>query len=133
VERLTFLRLAGISSAAAFVGGKYLGEPAAAWAMNPRFDTTLRITSAGTVIATGPTNFAPDEARARIWAAVVQASRVQTGMTGWVRADSGSWSQVLTGQALKRGAADAYGVAYVQDHDGSYEWYPWGLAVTLHA
>jgi hypothetical protein len=127
MERLPFLRLAGISGAAAFVGGKYLGE--SAWAMTSRFDATLRLTSAGTVIASGPTGFAADETRARFYAHVAQGGRVQAGATGWV---SGStWSAVLTGPPLRRGSADAYGLAYVENQDGSYEWYPWDVEVTL--
>ena len=129
-DRLTFLRLAGVTSAAAFVGGKYLGEPAEAWAMNPRFDKTL-VLSGGTVCATGPTSFAPDEVRARVYAHVAQGSRVQSGATGWVSGRAGSWAVVLSGPPLKRGAADAYGVAYVEKQDGTYEWYPWEVAVTL--
>ncbi len=130
-DRQTFIRLAGIGGAAAFAGGKYLGDAAEAWAMNPKFDTTLRITSGGIVIAAGPTSFAVDEARARIYALVAQGSRVQSGQTGWVRADATSWSSALAGPALKPGAADAYGVAYVQNRDGSFEWYSWEVAVTL--
>lgn len=128
-DRLTFLRLAGIGSAAAFAGGKYLGEPVAAWAMNPRFDTTLKLTSGGFVRAAGPTAFAADEERARIFAQVAQGDRVQTGATVWTSASR--WSAALVGPPLKPGAADAYGVAYVENHDGSYEWYPWQVAVTL--
>jgi hypothetical protein len=128
MDRLTVLRLAGVSSAAAFTGGKYLGDPSIAFAMNPRFDRVLRLAS-GAVVASGPTGFAPDEARARVYAHVAQGARVQAGQTGWIR--GASWSAVLTGPALKPGAADAYGVAYVENHDGTYEWYPWGLAVSL--
>ena len=131
IDRLTFLRAAGITSAAAFTGGKYLGDPAEAWAMNPKFDLVLKLTSAGTVVATGPTGFAPDEQRARVYAHVAQAGRVQTGTTGWFRSDAATWAAVLTGPALKRGAADAYGVAYVENRDGTFEWYPWEVAVTL--
>ncbi len=130
-DRLTFIRLAGIGGAAVFVGGKYLGEPAEAWAMNPKFDTTLTLTSGGMVRASGPAGFDADEARARVFAHVAQAGRVQSGMTGWIRADAASWSAVLSGPPLRPGAADAYGVAYVQDHDGTYEWYPWEVEVTL--
>ena len=130
-DRLTFLRLAGVTSATAFVGGKYLGDPATAWAMNPRFDATLKLTSAGTVVASGPTGFAADENAARVWAHVAQNARVQSGQTGWLRADAASWSAVLTGPALRRGAADAYGVAYVHNQDGTYDWYDWRVAVTL--
>ena len=130
-DRLTFLRLAGITSAAAFVGGKYLGEPATAWAMHPKFDLVLKLTGGGTVVATGPTGFDADEQRARVYAHVAQAGRVQSGTTGWFRSDAASWACVLTGPALRRGAADAYGVAYVENQDGTYEWYPWEVAVTL--
>lgn len=128
-DRLTFLRLACITSAAAFVGGKSLGDPVDAWGMNSRFDRTLRLASGGTVIASGPTGFAADEKRARIYAFVAQSGRVQTGNTLWI---SGStWSKVLTGPALKPGPADAYGVAYVENQGGTYEWYPWEVKVTL--
>lgn len=130
MDRQTVLRLAGVTSAAAFVGGKYLGEPAAAWAMNPKFDTALRLAS-GAVIASGPTGFALDERRARVWAHVAQAARVQSGATAWFSSDAASWSAVLTGPALKPGPADAYGVAYVQNRDGSFEWYSWEVPVRL--
>ena len=96
-DRLTFLRLAGITSAAAFVGGKYLGEPATAWAMHPKFDLVLKLTGGGTVVATGPTGFDADEPRARVYAHVAQAGRVQSGTTGWFRCDAASWACVLTG------------------------------------
>lgn len=129
-DRQTFIRLAGIGGATAFVGGKYLGDAAEAWAMNPKFSTTLRL-KGGYVIATGPTSFAADEARARIFALVAQGNRVQSGQTTWIRADATTWSTALAGPLLKPGPADAYGVAYVQNKDGSYEWYPWEVAVTL--
>ncbi len=130
MDRQAVLRLAGISGAAAFVGGKYLGEPAPAWAMTSRFDKTLVLAS-GAVCATGPAGLASDETRGRIYAHVAQAGRVQVGMTPWFDAMALTWSAVLTGPALKRGPADAYGLAYVQNRDGSYEWYPWQMAVTL--
>ena len=50
---------------------------------------------------------------------------------GLVPRDAASWACVLTGPALRRRAADAYGVAYVQDKDGPYHWYDWEVAVTL--
>jgi hypothetical protein len=128
MDRQTVIRMAGVASAAAFVGGKYLGDVAEARAMTSRFDTTLTLTN-GLVNATGPTNFAADEARARIWAHVAQGSKVQTGATAWVKAST--WSVRLSGPTLTPGPADAYGVAYVQNRDGSYEWYPWEVAVTL--
>ncbi len=131
MDRLAVLRLGGIAGAAAFVGGKYLGEPAPAWAMTSRFDTTLTLTSGGLVVASGPAGLASDEVRARIYAHVAQAGRVQTGVTGWLDASDTSWRVVLSGPVLKRGAADAFALAYVQNRGGSYEWYPWEMAVTL--
>lgn len=130
-DRLTFLRLAGVTSAAAFVGGKYLGDPAEAWAMNPKFDRVQTLAAGGTVCATGPTNFADDEVRAIVSAHVAQAGRIQSGTSEWFGGRRGTWSVVLAGPALKRGPADAYGLAYVQNRDGTYEWYPWEVAVTL--
>ncbi len=130
MDRLAVLRLGGIAGAAAFVGGKYLGEPAPAWAMTSRFDSTLTLTN-GIVRATGPSGLASDETRARIFAFVAQAGRVQTGQTGWLDASDVSWSAVLSGPALKKGAADAFALALVQNRDGTYEWYPWETLVTL--
>lgn len=130
MDRLTVIRMAGIGGAAVFAGGKFLGDTATAWAMNPKFDAVLRLAS-GTVIASGPTAFSSDERRARIYAHVAQGERVQSGATGWIRSDAASWSAVLSGPQLRRGAADAYGVAYVENRDGSFEWYSWRVAVTL--
>ena len=130
MTRQEAIRLAGVSSAAAFVGGATLGADAA-WAMNPRFDAVLGLTSTGMVKAGGPTNFAADEARARIYAYVAQGQWVQTGQTGWVDASRKTWATMVSGPALKPGPADAYGLAYVQLKSGGYEWYPWEVQVTL--
>lgn len=131
MDRLTAIRMAAIGGSAVFVGAKCLGDPSEAWAMNPKFDRVLTLAAGGTVCATGPTGFASDEARALIYAHVAQGPRVQSGESGWFSGRKGTWSVVLAGPALKRGPADAYGTAYVENRDGSFEWYPWEVAVTL--
>ncbi len=130
MDRHAFIRLAGVSGAAAFVGGKSLGEPAPSWAMTSRFDSVLTLAS-GAVCATGPAGLGADEVEARIYALVAQGGRVQQGVSALLDAASVTWSAVLTGPALHRGAADAYALARVKNRDGSYEWYPWETLVTL--
>ncbi len=85
MDRQTVIRMAGIGGAAVFAGGKFLGDTATAWAMNPKFDAVLKF-AGGAVVATGPTAFSSDERRARIYAHVAQGERVQSGATGWKRA-----------------------------------------------
>jgi hypothetical protein len=77
----------------------------------------------------GPTGFAPDERRARVYAHVAGQS-VQSGATNWFPADSTTWRRCHRAIAPAR-PGDAHGVAYVQNKDGTFEWYPWEVAVTL--
>lgn len=129
MDRRTALRLAGATGAAAFAGAKII-DPAASWAgAGSRFDPTLTLVDDGHVLATGPTGFELDELRGRIVATVAQGERVETGISKWTRGPG--WSAVLAGPPLRPGKADAYGVAYIENRDGSFEWYPWQMAVTL--
>lgn len=128
MDRLTAIRMGAMGGAGVFMGGKFLGDAADALAMNSRFDTTLKLTN-GIVRATGPTGLAADEVHAHIYAFVAQGSNIQRGSTAWVSAST--WAATLVGPKLKPGYADAYGLAYVENKDGSYEWYPWEVAVTL--
>lgn len=131
MDRLSAIRLAGVSGAAAFVGGKFLGDTVDAMAMNPRFNPVLRLTSNGRVMATGPTSFDANELQAMVFAHVAQGNKIQSGATIWFTQNRSTWYIILSGPPLVRGTADAYGLAYVENNDGSYEWYPWEMAVTL--
>lgn len=127
MDRQAFLKTAGVVGAGALIA---MEAPAAAKAgAGSRFDTTLKLTNSGMVLATGPTGFDPDELRGRFYAHVAQGDRVQAGFTGWTKGSS--WSCLLGGPSLRPGPADAYGVVYIENRDGTYEWYPWEVAVTL--
>ena len=129
LTRQEAIRLAGVSSAAAFIGGATLGT-GEAWAMNPRFDTTLFFKGGGILNVRGPNNWASDEAKAFISYCVVQGKRVAYGWT-WTVAPAAYWSQLASAVGMKPGAATAYGDAIVFNKDGSSESYPWQVAVTL--